>query len=376
MRLVPFNRSHRRAHGSVLRRKEVVSPSWTCGAVLVLAVAMLPASAPALDCTPDDITLGSQAEVDDFQTDHGPCDVVVGTLTITGFDIADLDGLAGLHIVAWTNITGNSNLTDIGGLSSVFAFNGPLFIENNTILANLDGLDGLTSLPVGALFLRNNPLLDDLTGIDGLTSIGASLVVENNDSLENLDSLAALDSVASNINILNNDGLTSISGLSNLSGFTASLAIRHNPSLASLVGLEGLSGIGGLLLEDNDLLNDVDPLAGLTSVGNEGSALFIHGNAMLADLDGLAALISLDADLEITDNPMLGECSALIPLVDQVDDGLPGPGPGAASIPDINGDVLLGGNLDGCNSVTAILTRIFADGFESGDTTAWSTTQP
>ena len=44
----------------------------------------------ATDCLPNDITLSSQAEVDAFQTDHGPgCNQVTGKLTVTGGDNID-----------------------------------------------------------------------------------------------------------------------------------------------------------------------------------------------------------------------------------------------------------------------------------------------
>ena len=50
----------------------------------------------AVNCTPDSITLTSQAEVNSFQVDHGPgCDNIVGSLTISGASITDLTPLLG-----------------------------------------------------------------------------------------------------------------------------------------------------------------------------------------------------------------------------------------------------------------------------------------
>ena len=37
----------------------------------------------AQDCTPDEITLSSQAEVDNFQVRHGPCDTVTFKIMCT-----------------------------------------------------------------------------------------------------------------------------------------------------------------------------------------------------------------------------------------------------------------------------------------------------
>ena len=298
----------------------------------LLAITLATSSTPiaALDCDPDSITLSTQSDVDDFQIDHGPCDQVVGILTISGADIA-----------------------------------------------NLDGLSEITALSGGALIVRNNPSLSDLSGLSNLASIAASLVVENNDSIAHLDGLGMLTSVAGNISIINNGTLASIGGLSGVTGFAASLTIRHNPMLSSLAGLSGFTDLIGLVIEDNDSLTDLDPLSGLTNIGNGYSSLFINDNDALTNVNGLSDLVSLDADLEITDNPILGGCSGLITLLDEIDDALPGPGPGPAMIPDINGDVFLYGNLTDCNSVAAILvSRIFADGFESGNTTGWSATVP
>ncbi len=313
------------------------------------------AQAWAVDCTPGDITLSSQADVDDFQTNHGPgCDRVTGTFTITGADITNLNGLSGLTSVYWVNLTGNPLLTDISGLSNLTTFTGPFFISNNSVLTNLTGLSGMVALTGGALIVENNPLLSDLSALSGLVSINASLSIQKNDSLTDLDDFASLTSVSSNINIGYNDALVSLAGLSGLAGFTAGIDLRFNSMLPTLNGLQGLTDIRSLVLFNNDALLDVDGLDNVTSIGNGSSALFISNNAVLADVDGLGALVSLDADLEITDNPMLSLCSALATLLDVVDDAVAGPGPGAAGIPDVNGDVMLSGNLPGCNSVSDI----------------------
>jgi hypothetical protein len=65
---------------------------------LLLAVTMqllvltLPALAFARDCTPLEIELSSQLEVDQFQANHGPCDRVLQNLPIRGEDITSFDG--------------------------------------------------------------------------------------------------------------------------------------------------------------------------------------------------------------------------------------------------------------------------------------------
>jgi len=334
----------------------------------------------AASCTPDSITLSSQAEVDSFQADHGPgCDTIASGLTVDGLSITDLTplsglttglrnstikiqntsltslaGLSGLTSVHWIEINNNGTLTSIAALSTLTSVSGPLFIQGNVALTNVDGLGNLTSLTGGALWLQDNASLTDLSGVSGLTNIGASLVVDNNDALTDLDSLAGLTSVAGNINISDNDTLTNISGLSGLVGFTASLSIRRNSKLASIGSLPNLTDIGGLVIWDNNALTNLGGLSGLNTIGTNTS-LAIMSNDSLTDIDGLAGIVSAGFDVKVTDNFALGNCSSLKTLLDQVDDALPGPGPGGAGIPDVGGDVTISGNLDGCNSIDDIV---------------------
>lgn len=335
----------------------------------------------AVNCAPDSITLSSQSEVNAFQDNHGPCDTIVGVLTISGADIADLsplsgivtadfgsqvllqnnialtnlDGLSGLASARWIEINDNPALTSISGLSSLGLVGGPLFIQNNASLDNLDGLEGITNLFQGALILRDNPNLVDLSGLSNLSSIAASLVIYDLDALTTLDDLSGLSSVASNISIIDNDVLASVGGLSGVSDFSAGLNVIDNTALGNLDGLPAFTNLNSLRISNNPVLMNVDGLSSLTTIANGGSALLIQNNSMLENLDGLAELVSLDADLEIINNPQLGQCSGLARLLDQTDDALAGPGPGAAGIPDVNGDVILVGNQSGCSSLEAIL---------------------
>ena len=58
----------------------------------------------AVDCSPADITLSTQEEVNDFQANHGlGCDTIVSSLTITGITINDLTPLSGLMTAGWNS---------------------------------------------------------------------------------------------------------------------------------------------------------------------------------------------------------------------------------------------------------------------------------
>jgi hypothetical protein len=322
------------------------------GPAAAIALAVCAPPLAAQNCTPDSITLASQAEVDAFQTNHGPC-TVLDTLIVAGANITNLGGLSDLEGVRWLEVGPNPVLTSIAGLSSLVSVTGPLFIQANPLLTNVTGLSGLTGLG-GALILESNASLSDVSALSGVTTLGGSLVVMNNDALASFDSLSSLTTVGGPINIVGNDALTSIAGLSGLTDFHSALNITDNPQLASLQGLPAFTNLAGLVLSNNDALIHVDELAGLAEIGNH-SGLVINHNAMLANLDGLADLVSLDWVLVVTDNPMLDLCSALVRLLDAVDDADPGPGPGTDGIPDVSGDITIENNLTGCNSVEEIL---------------------
>ena len=347
----------------------------------LLGLALFSSPLLAVNCTPDEITLASQAEVDSFQADHGPgCDTIVKMLTITGNDITDLTPLAGLTTalftstvlindtlltslaglnqltsVYWIEINNNSALTSIDALLTLTSVSGPLVVNGNPVLTNVDGLAGLTSLPGGALLLQNNASLTDLSGVSGMTSIAASLVISNNDALTDLDSLVGLTTVAAPILISDNDALTSISGLSGLVAYSSIFQLVSNSSLTSIAGLDNFTSLDGMNITFNTALTNLDSLSGLTTTGTSG--LNIVGNTALTDIDGLAAMVSSNGNVRITDNSLLSLCSSLLILLDQVDDALPGPGPGVAGIPDVNGDVTVSGNLDGCNSIGDIVGK-------------------
>ena len=297
----------------------------------------------AQDCTPESITIASQVEVDGFQADHGPCNTVTGVLYILGSDIVDLSPL--------------SDLTNVGRY---------LHIDFNPVLTNLDGLSALTS--VGGLDIESNDALTNLNGLSALTSVDGYLSIQNNAALIDLDGLSALTSVGGQLAINSNDALTNLNGLSALTSVFR-LEIYNNAALTNLDGLSALASLGGwIYVYVNDALTNLDGLSALTSVGG---GLEISYNAVLTNLDGLSALISVGQGVRIENNPSLAACTGLTELLDYMDDGAPGPGPGVAGIPDVADDVDMTGNLPGCNSVTEILADAPLMKINAGLNDAW-----
>lgn len=74
--------------------------------ITLLATSFVCQQVWALDCVPEDITFGSQSDVDDFGIANAGCTVITGTLVVneSGLDpIINLDSLAGV-----TTVTGDT----------------------------------------------------------------------------------------------------------------------------------------------------------------------------------------------------------------------------------------------------------------------------
>jgi len=261
----------------------------------------------AADCNPLSMALHTQAAVDSFQDTYGPCDRVL-SLYVEGADINNLDGL--------------SALTGVGS----------------------------------SLYIQNNPVLGNIDGLSALTNVTRNLWIQNNDSLTALDGFPALTNVGHLLAIFENDALTNINGLSAIKVVGGSLVIRDNALLTGVDGLSALTSVAGsemadqrfLHIENNAALTNLDGLSSVTSVGIQGS-----GNAVVL----------------INNNHALSDCKGMLRVVDPWDDAEPGPGGGV--IPDVGGEVIIGGNLVGCNSIAEILESTNVSRLNAGLNDAW-----
>jgi hypothetical protein len=256
-----------------------------------------------------------------------------------------------------------------------------LFLLRNPLLTNLDGLDGLSSITSAGSWLSiyANPLLANIDGLASVTSVAGSLFFGANASLTNVDGLSGIASFAGDFEIVDNPMLADLNGLSGLDSvhLEGRLIIVRNDSLTTLTGLSGIISVGnyfldegsggGLVIAGNVSLNSLDGLSNITSVDGD---LRIVGTA-LQNLDGLSNLIGVGENVLVSENSQLSECAGLTKLLDDVDDGEPGPGPGLDGIPDIGGEVNIGDNLSGCNSVQEILATVNPSKINPGLNDAW-----
>jgi hypothetical protein len=118
------------------------------------------------------------------------------------------------------------------------------------------------------------------------------------------------DTASGNLVITGDDivDLTPLADLVSVGG----LFVQGNPLLTDLDGLDGLSSItyarSWLSINTNPLLSNIDALSSVTSVAG---SLFIGSNASLTSVDGLSGIASFTGDLEIVDNPMLTNLNGL-----------------------------------------------------------------
>lgn len=282
-------------------------------------------------CLPNGITFSTQAEIDNFQTNHPDCTEIEGDVIISGIDIYDLSGLEVLikinghlninHCDLLETLNGLSNLNSIGkslsidqntsllslsGIESIDSIGNHLFITNNNSLLRLTGLDELTVI-LNSLIISNNESLIDLLGINNLSVLKYGLHISSNNSLTTINHIGVLSEIGGDLDIIGNDSLVSLAGLENIHTVGGDLSIWETDKLANLSGLENLSSIGGdIILMGNSNLSNLSALLNLNSIGG---IVYIFENSMLTALYGLDNIAPTSiSELIIFSNPNLSTC--------------------------------------------------------------------
>ncbi|MDB4491111.1 proprotein convertase P-domain-containing protein [Luminiphilus sp.] len=222
------------------------------GRICLTIIAVAGSSAAgAAPCPGFTYTLTNQAEVDALG--ETGCDVIEGSLNISGSDITNIDSLANLTSVGdGLGIDSNAALTNLDGLANISSVGGYLFIISNQALTNLDGLANISSVGGGGLSIFSNQALTNLDGLANITSVGDYLQIYDNAALTNLDGLANISSVGGDLYIFSNQALTNLDGLANISSVGGYLDIRNNAALTNLNGLANITSVGATLIIDRN----------------------------------------------------------------------------------------------------------------------------
>ena len=244
------------------------------------------------------LTLTTQAQVDAFNYTE-----IDGSLTITGFEITNLDGLSELvkieenlfvqHTYELLNVNGlfnlkevmntiyfknNRVLIDLYGLSAL-EFTSGLQITGNALLTNIDGLVKLERLGFSGCVIQENPALT--TAVFARTEvILGSLLIEDNRVLSSVQ-FSNLTRVNDAMQVLNNASLE-ILDLPKLKEVGVGLILAENESLLDIGGLSALETIGYLRIRISEFSN-IDALSNVKTL----FALDIQFNPNLINIDGL-----------------------------------------------------------------------------------------
>ncbi len=239
-------------------------------------------------CPTGNLTLTSQADIDDFATNYPGCTVMEYDLTINSFISADI--------------------TNLNGLSQLESIQGNLSFTLNPVLTNLSGLENLVNIGGNCSFFQN-ALLENTAALSSLTSIEGFLQFFNNNAITDLNGFGSLTTLGSHILINGNLNLESISGLSALTNSGSYLSINDNPALVDLSGLSSLTAVNGFLrLTNNDALKDLMSLSNLESINGN---IEIRENAKLISIKALEQIDPITiTDIEITNNDRLMVCEA------------------------------------------------------------------
>ena len=244
------------------------------------------------------------------------CSEVIGNLAIVGTeDLNDLSRLAALRRIMGTfSLYGNRTLRSLNGLQSLREVQNNFKLGycsgSSTLLpcwgnAELETLSGLESLEtIGrSLTIAGNPKLTNLHPLANLSEIGMTIVsIRENTMLENLDGLDGLESIS--LTLRDNPSLDNINALSGITESPHGLWIEGNPNLRELKGLEDLTHANNRVwvIANQSLLN-LDALESLETI--RYGALRIVANDSLEDLEGLSSLRSVDGDVIVSNSPNL-----------------------------------------------------------------------
>ena len=240
----------------------------------------------------------------------GVCFVVLGPVVVIASDFANLDVLRGVKEIYGDLFIGhpwggNPVLENVDGLANLTTVRGDLTIMGNAALSSLAGLRSLVQVD-GSLAVTKNGVLTSLHGLEALAHLGngattGSVLINENPLLAEVDGLSGLNQGLSSLSLYSNPSLRSISGLGGVGAITGTLAVAGQPLLTSLDGLQGVTSANLLVVGANNALTSLSGLDGVSQAGQ----VSIYYNNTLASLDGLGALQTAGTAILISNNPAL-----------------------------------------------------------------------
>lgn len=156
----------------------------------------------------------------------------------------------------------------------------------------------------GNLTLNSQAAVDAFayTEVTGVLTIGGV----GSGTITNLDGLSELTHVGYSL-LLNRTNVTNLNGLSNLK-YTGYLSIDGQINLTNLDGLSGLETINAqLTISNNPVLTNIDGLSNVTKCGG----LVVENNDALTNIDALSQLTGTFGDVKLEGNQLLHDIGGL-----------------------------------------------------------------
>ncbi|WP_147439749.1 hypothetical protein [Corallococcus sp. CA049B] len=257
-------------------------------------------SLPALRFVGGDVTVSANARLDSLMLGTAAAFPLWAERSLFVEDnpmLATLDGLAAVQPHDSVILRANNALVEPGLLSNITGLQGSLIIEDH-LRMNRMPFHRLARVH-GDVRIRNNAALASTFGLDDLTSVDGTLELRENAVLELLRPLGKLTSVGE-LDIIANPRLTDTTGFERLS-FAGRIFIQGNPALVSVGDMPSLWQVTqDFSLKYNGKLQRVHHLPLLRSA----NAVVAVGNTELTSLEGFNQLIRLGS-LESLGNPAL-----------------------------------------------------------------------
>ncbi|WP_196884891.1 T9SS type A sorting domain-containing protein [Aureivirga sp. CE67] len=393
--------------------------------ILLFLVLLIPTFLFSQDCPDEILTFSTQAELDAFKTTYPDCtdfpkSIYVGNIDNDGSTIQNLDGLSNLTniqgslwiinnpqlqtlgpnggdlgITALTNVDGdfviqnNDMLPDLAGLQGLEGVGQGFFIRQNGILANLGGLDLLEgvvgefeisenpqlltlegilkSITVTDLSINSNILLANFSGLVNEVEVEGELTIQSNAMLSSLTGdgdTAKINFTGTDLNIVSNNSLLNFEGMENVTTVGGDLYLQGNMGVTSFTGFENLETVSGSVIIAFN--TEITNLVGFNSLTTITGDLLIALNEKMINMQGIQSLDNINGAFSISFNQTLSSLAGLEDLqninggLTISDNNILDNCTGICNIllaGNIQGGIFLSGNLANCNSESDLQTQ-------------------
>ncbi|MGB4969862.1 MAG: fibronectin type III domain-containing protein [Saprospiraceae bacterium] len=288
-------------------------------------------------CPLGDVTVNTQAQVDNFKILYPNCIQITGNLNITdNSNITNLNGFSNLeNVTGQINIIRNSALANLDGLQNLKSVGGNFWIADNSAITKINTFNKLTSS--GQMYIGDHKELTEISGYISLTNM-PTIRIENNAKLNLINITNSLTQINGIVNIINNPQLQSINALGNVPIIAGTLTIENNALLSNLIALSQLTFANEIILKNNASLINLDQFSKINALNG---SLHIIGNNNLNSISGLTNIPAgsiKGTGLTIQNNPALAICEL----------------PNICTYLDGSGQRFISGNAPGCNSEQAV----------------------